>query len=63
MENNSLFWKEKLAIELCNQYRYKGKEKEVAFNAFIVGIEFGLKEKQEDKDQQIDYKTSLKNDY
>lgn len=47
MENNDLFWKEKLAIEFCNQYLYKGKEKEVAFNAFVAGIGFGLKKKPE----------------
>jgi hypothetical protein len=63
METNDLFWKEKLAIKFCDQYRYKGKMREAALNAFCVGLSFGLKEKQLDDDQQTDYKTSLKNDF
>lgn len=63
MEANNLFWKEKLAVEFCDQYGYKGKMREAAFGAFCVGLSFGLKEKQLDDDSQTDYKNSLKNDY
>lgn len=64
MEAENLFYEEKRATQFCDCYGYEGKERDIAFNAFVTGFYHGFsKAEGDDSDSQTDYKNSLKNDY